>query len=59
MDRWDVLAVVGIVLIGVGLGLFAPWLGVTAAGVLLLAGGIGGGLLAERAAPKASKGGGS
>ncbi|WTW96593.1 hypothetical protein OG216_25930 [Streptomycetaceae bacterium NBC_01309] len=59
MDWWDVIAAVGIVLIGVGLSLFAPWLGVTAAGVLLVAGGIVGGTLAERAPAKASKGGGS
>lgn len=50
MDRWDVLALLGIVLLGLGLGLLAPWLGVAAAGLVLLAVGIGGALGELRAA---------
>lgn len=36
MDRWDVLGLVGLALLGVGLGLRAPWLGVATAGLVLL-----------------------
>lgn len=50
MDRWDVLALLGIVGLGAGLGLLAPWLGVTVAGLILLAIGVGGSVMAERAA---------
>ncbi|MEV3848101.1 hypothetical protein AB0J30_15055 [Streptomyces microflavus] len=50
MDRWDVLALLGIVCLGVGLGLLAPWLGVSVAGLVLLTLGVTGALLAERSA---------
>ncbi|AMS01562.1 MULTISPECIES: hypothetical protein [Streptomyces] len=50
MDRWDVLALLGITLLGLGLGLLAPWLGVAAAGLVLLAVGIAGALGELRAA---------
>jgi len=50
MDRWDVLAALGIALVGTGLGLLQLWLGIATAGLLLLAAGITGGVLTERAA---------
>lgn len=50
MDRWDVLALLGVVLLGLGLSLLAPWLGITAAGVVLLALGVIGAGVNERAA---------
>ncbi|MGW4030757.1 hypothetical protein ACWEFL_15795 [Streptomyces sp. NPDC004838] len=37
MDRWDVLALLGTALLGTGLALLAPWLGIAAAGLVLLA----------------------
>lgn len=49
MDRWDVLALLGTALLGAGLGLVAPWLGIAAVGVVLLGIGIVGALLTERA----------
>ncbi|MFC8008904.1 hypothetical protein [Streptomyces cinereoruber] len=48
-DPWDVLALLGIVLLGTGLGLLAPWLGLAAAGLALLVVSVGGALAAERA----------
>ncbi|MDX2623842.1 hypothetical protein PV356_30765 [Streptomyces sp. WI03-5b] len=42
MDRWDVLVLLGVVVTGTGLFLLAPWLGVTVAGVVLLAVGVAG-----------------
>lgn len=59
VDIWDVLAALGVVLIGVGLGLVAPWLGVTVTGVLLLVAGITGGVLAGRAESGAGPAGAS
>lgn len=50
MDRWDVLALLGIVLLGVGLWLLAPWLGFTVAGACLLALGVTGSVFAEKSA---------
>lgn len=50
MDRWDVLALLGIVLLGVGLWLLAPWIGFTVAGACLLALGITGSVFTEKAA---------
>lgn len=47
LDRWDVLCVLGVVLLGVGLALLAPWLGVTSAGAVLLALGVFGAYSAE------------
>ncbi|MFD8640837.1 hypothetical protein ACFV14_11065 [Streptomyces zaomyceticus] len=55
MDRWDVLALLGIVLLGLGLGLLAPWLGVAAAGLVLLAVGIAGALGELRATRTSSQ----
>ena len=52
MDRWDVLALLGIVLLGAGLWLIAPWLGLTVVGAALLAIGLGGSVLAEKAAAR-------
>ncbi|GAA2789996.1 hypothetical protein XF35_41725 [Streptomyces platensis subsp. clarensis] len=58
MDRWDVLALLGIALLGIGLGLLAPWLGVAVAGLVLLAVGVTGALGELRAsrAPDQQKG---
>ncbi|MGW3417048.1 hypothetical protein [Streptomyces phaeochromogenes] len=50
MDRWDVLALLGIVLLGVGLWLLAPWLGFAVAGACLLALGVIGSVFTEKAA---------
>lgn len=63
MDRWDVLALIGIAGLGVGLGLLAPWLGIAVAGFVLLAVALTGAVIAERAARtadliEARKGGG-
>ncbi|MFM9563259.1 MULTISPECIES: hypothetical protein [Streptomyces] len=52
MDRWDVLALLGIVLLGSGLWLLAPWLGLTAAGGVLLVVGLGGSVFEEKAAAR-------
>ncbi|MGW1127467.1 hypothetical protein [Streptomyces sp. NPDC002526] len=49
MDRWDVLVLLGVGLVGTGLFLLAPWLGVTAAGAVLLAVGVLGAHGANRA----------
>jgi hypothetical protein len=49
LDQWDLFALLGIVMIGLGLGLLAPWLGVSATGALLLAAGVIGGIRTERA----------
>lgn len=49
MDRWDVLSLLGVLGLGVGLGLLAPWLGVAVAGLVLLGLGLGGAVCAERA----------
>ena len=50
MDRWDVLSLLGVLGLGVGLGLLAPWLGVAVSGLVLLGLGLGGAVYAERAA---------
>ncbi|MBB4987485.1 hypothetical protein [Streptomyces nymphaeiformis] len=50
VDPWDYLALLGIVLLGTGLGLLAPWLGMASAGLALLALGVAGAISAERAA---------
>ncbi|MEU0584576.1 hypothetical protein [Streptomyces sp. NPDC006132] len=52
MDRWDVLALLGIVALGAGLWLLAPWLGLTVVGVALLCIGLGGSVLEEKAAAR-------
>ncbi len=57
MDRWDVTAVLGIVLLGIGLSLLAPWLGLSVAGTVLLALGITGAISAERPQGATRKGG--
>ncbi|MGW2591964.1 hypothetical protein ACWCXC_17095 [Streptomyces sp. NPDC001515] len=49
VDRYDVLALLGIACLGCGLGLLAPWLGLATAGLVLLVLGVGGALAAERA----------
>ncbi|MFJ2701876.1 hypothetical protein ACIO3R_01590 [Streptomyces sp. NPDC087428] len=49
MDRYDVLALLGIACLGIGLGLLAPWLGIATAGLVLLGIGLSGAVLAERA----------
>ncbi|WP_282703237.1 hypothetical protein [Streptomyces sp. CC219B] len=64
MDRWDVLALLGIVLLGAGLWLITPWLALTTVGATLLAVGLGGSVVAERAAARqelidAKRGGGA
>lgn len=64
MDRWDVLGLVGLLLLGGGLGLLAPWLGVAAAGLVLFSVAVCGAIAARRqavreqlAAAAAQKGG--
>ncbi|OII60103.1 hypothetical protein BJP40_00645 [Streptomyces sp. CC53] len=52
MDRWDVLALLGIALLGAGMGLLAPWLGLTVVGAALLGIGLAGSVLAEKAAAR-------
>ncbi|MDN3021549.1 hypothetical protein [Streptomyces sp. S.PB5] len=52
MDRWDVLALLGIVFLGAGLWLIAPWLGLTVVGGALVVIGLGGSVLAEKAAAR-------
>ncbi|QQM45000.1 hypothetical protein [Streptomyces liliifuscus] len=52
MDRWDVLALLGIGLLGAGLWLIAPWLALTAIGGLLLVIGLAFSVLAEKAAAR-------
>lgn len=54
MDRWDILAALGIAFIALGLALVAPWLGLTVGGVLLLAAGVAGGVLDGRVAVAAA-----
>ncbi|MEU3600891.1 hypothetical protein ABZ714_19530 [Streptomyces sp. NPDC006798] len=56
MDRWDVIALIGIAGLGLGLGLLQLWLGITVAGAALLVVGIGGGVLAGRADARADSG---
>ncbi|MFM9634371.1 hypothetical protein ACKI10_43320 [Streptomyces galilaeus] len=50
MDRWDVLGLLGVVLLGVGLCLLAPWLGLSVAGLVLLAIAAAGSVFTEKAA---------
>lgn len=50
MDRWDLLALLGIVCLGGGLALLAPWLGIAVAGLVLLVLGVAGAVSTERAA---------
>jgi hypothetical protein len=52
VDRWDVLALLGIVALGSGLWLLAPWLGLSVAGAVLIAVGLGGSILEEKAAAR-------
>jgi hypothetical protein len=52
VDRWDVMALLGTVLLGCGLWLIAPWLALTATGGALLVTGLGGSITAERAAAR-------
>lgn len=53
VDRWDLLALVGVVLLGIGLAMLKPWLGVTVTGVVLLVAGVAGGALPELATMRA------
>ncbi|MFE2106648.1 hypothetical protein ACFXAF_12385 [Kitasatospora sp. NPDC059463] len=52
MDLWDWLALAGLALLGAGLALLAPWLGLAVTGALLATAGIVGGTHAERAAQR-------
>lgn len=52
MDRWDVLALLGLAALGAGLWLIAPWLGLTVVGTVLLVVGLGGSVMAEKAAAR-------
>lgn len=52
MDRWDVLALLGIVLLGAGLWLITPWLALTVAGGALLVIGLVFSVLEEKAAAR-------
>ncbi len=49
MDIWDGIATLGLVLVGVGLWMVAPWLSLTVAGALLILAGVRGSVLAARA----------
>lgn len=57
LDRWDVITLAGIALLGVGLGLLAPWLGVAVAGAVLLVLGVVGAVGVERTAAADAAGG--
>ncbi|MEU3268941.1 hypothetical protein [Streptomyces bacillaris] len=48
VDRWDVLVLLGVALVGLGLFLLAPWLGITVCGLVLLAVGVAGAHSANR-----------
>ncbi|MFJ5059033.1 hypothetical protein ACIP96_06390 [Streptomyces nigra] len=52
MDRWDVLGLIGVLLLGGGLGLLAPWLGAAAAGLVLLVLAVCGAVGTQRAAAR-------
>lgn len=52
MDLWDVLSLFGIVLLGVGLWLIAPWLALTVMGGASLLVGLAGSVISERAAAR-------
>ena len=52
MDRWDVIGLAGVLLLGSGLGLLAPWLGIAAAGLVLLTVAICGAVAAQGAAAR-------
>lgn len=52
MDLWDVLSLLGVVLLGAGLWLIAPWLALTVCGGVLFLLGVGGSVVAERAAAR-------
>jgi hypothetical protein len=54
MDRWDLLALIGVALVGAGLALVAPWLGITVVGVILLVAGVAGGVLPELVTARAA-----
>lgn len=57
MDRWDVLVLLGVSLLGLGLFLLAPWLGITVCGLVLLAVGVAGAHSANRTPGDQQKGG--
>jgi hypothetical protein len=52
VDRWDVLGLAGVLLLGSGLGLLAPWLGIAAAGLVLLTVAVCGAVAAQGAAAR-------
>lgn len=52
MDLWDVLALLGIVGLGAGLWMLAPWLGVSVASSVLIAVALSGSILSEKAAAR-------
>ncbi|WP_060880170.1 hypothetical protein [Streptomyces scabiei] len=52
MDLWDVLSLIGVVVLGAGLWLIAPWLALTVGGGALVLVGVGGSVIAERAAAR-------
>lgn len=52
MDLWDVLSLFGIVLLGTGLWLIAPWLALTVMGGASLLVGLAGSVISERAATR-------
>ncbi|NEB00614.1 hypothetical protein [Streptomyces sp. SID13726] len=52
MDRWDVLGLAGVLLLGGGLGLLAPWLGIASAGLVLLTVAVCGAVAAQGAAAR-------
>ncbi|MEU9972337.1 hypothetical protein [Streptomyces sp. NPDC051014] len=64
MDRWDAIGLLGLVLLGGGLALLAPWLGLAAAGLVLFTVAVCGAVAARRAAAReqlvdaATRGGG-
>lgn len=48
MDGFDMLAAAGVIILGVGLGLLAPWLALAVVGAIMIATGIVGARTAAR-----------
>jgi hypothetical protein len=52
VDRWDALGLAGVLLLGAGLYLLTPWLGIASAGLVLLAVAVCGAVASQRAAAR-------
>ena len=48
MDGWDMMALIGLAMVGAGLWMVAPWLALVVEGTLLLIGGVAGAWLRAR-----------